>query len=199
MNKFFTSSKPGNLQLPIAVIVRPLKHSPSTGNLFCTGALIRPQNSDVDPIITELPNRVNVSRGELVVQPTVQFQQDQATFILWQTTHPTIQDQNPQLASLSTEVFFLFGSPENCTDLNSTGQFLQNTFEDTQTFLIDYSGDQPQLKSSSSPFEPDKIVTLTSKNQDLFFDTFFSILKEINQLPQRAHAQNPSKNFCSIL
>ena len=164
MNKFFTSPTPGNLQLPVAVLVRPLKHSQKSGNLICTGALIGSQNSDIDPILAELPNRANVSRAELVVQPTVQFQHDQATFILWQSSHSTIDTQNPRLACVSTQVFFLFGNSENCTDLNSTRQFLQHAFDDAQTFLIDYSSDHPQLKSSSTPFEADKIVNLAAKS-----------------------------------
>lgn len=200
MNKFFQTSTSNSLQLPIAVIVRPLKHSPSTGNLICTGALIRPHNSDIDPILTELPNRFKVSQSELVVQPVVEFTYEQDIYKLWQSMHSTIQTHNPKLACVSTEIFFLFGNPENATDLNSTQQFLESTFKDTQTYIIDYSGDNPKLTRTNEPFESEKIQIHYAKTQDLFFNAFFNIIKQLDQPTARNNVEKSSfEGLCAIL
>ncbi len=203
MNKFFSTAASNSLQLPVAIMIRPIPRSKSTNVLNCTGVLIGAQNSDIDPILAELPSRVDkdsVSHGERVVQHTLEFKLDQDYFHLWQSTHSTIQTTNPQFACHSTQVFFLFGNAKNCVDLNSTQKFLQQ-FPGAQTYLIDYSGDDPELKPTAVPFEESQFFDSYTTTRDVFFSTFKTILKRLDQFsaPQNYEPQKSAESGCAIL
>lgn len=198
MQKFFTMPIPNGFQLPVAVIIRPLQNSNSTGKLVCTGTLVHPRNQDSDPIFKELIKRFEVNNSELVVQVVSQFKHNQDTYMLWPTTHASIQGQNPKLACASTQVFFLFGNSENSTDLNSTQQFIRQTFQNTETFLIDYSNDKPQLIHTNDAFNAKNIHPVYTNNPDSFFHAFFDIMENLKQ-PNPANQIQPSYSESSCI
>lgn len=203
MNKFFSTAAPNGLQLPVAIMIRPIPHTKSSNALNCTGVLIGTHNADIDPILEELPNRVNkdsASHGERVVQHTLEFKLDQDYFQFWQSTHSTIKTTNPQLACHSTQVFFLFGNSKDYADLNSTQQFLQQ-FSGAQTYLIDYSGDDPELKLTTVPFEESQFLASYTTTRYLFFSSFKTILKKLDKLsaPQNHEPQTSAESGCAIL
>ncbi len=208
MQKFFTTPTSNGHQLPVAVMIRPIPHSKSTHALNCTGALIGMNDSDINSILTALPNYIDkksISHGTLVTENTLEFKLDQDYFQIWQSTHSTIKKTSPQMACDSTQVFFLFATPQNCTELNLTREFIEDKFTEAKLFFIDYSESDLKLNPISAPFESAKLVNYTTQTQELFYDAFFTILKQLDKLapthalPNEQLNQKPSSSSCSIL